>query len=167
MNLDEMKNILEKSIGEKRYIHSLGTMEEAVRLSILYGADKEKARIAGLLHDCGKSMEKNDNLTHAVKSAKLAKSVYHVDDDDILNAILYHTTGRENMAILEKIIYIADKTEPCRKYDGVEDLRKLVDLNINDALIYSLERTIEYVEQKNQDLDIESIKTLNFLKEEK
>lgn len=167
MNLDEMKDILEKSIGQKRYIHSLGTMEEAVRLSVLYGGDKEKARIAGLLHDCGKSMEKNDNLTHAAKSAELARTVYHVDDDEIINAILYHTTGRENMTILEKIIYLADKTEPCRKYDGVEELRKLADSNLNDALIYSLERTIEYVEQKNQDLDIESIKTLKFLKEEK
>nr|WP_300090408.1 bis(5'-nucleosyl)-tetraphosphatase (symmetrical) YqeK [Sedimentibacter sp.] len=167
MNLDEMKDILEKSIGQKRYIHSLGTMEEAVRLSVLYGGDKEKARIAGLLHDCGKSMEKNDNLTHAAKSAELARTVYHVDDDEIINAILYHTTGRENMTILEKIIYLADKTEHCRKYDGVEELRKLADSNLNDALIYSLERTIEYVEQKNQDLDIESIKTLKFLKEEK
>lgn len=167
MNLVEMKDILEKSIGQKRYIHSLGTMEEAVRLSTLYGGDKEKARIAGLLHDCGKSMEKNDNLTHAAKSAEIARTVYRVDDDEILNAILYHTTGRENMTILEKIIYLADKTEPGRKYDGVEELRKLSDLNINDALIYSLERTIEYVEQKNQDLDIESIKTLKFLKEEK
>lgn len=167
MNLDEMKNILKNSIGEKRYVHSIGTMEEAVRLSILYGCDIEKSRIAGLLHDCGKSMEKNDNLTHAAKSAELARTIYHVDDEDILNAILYHTTGRENMTILEKIIYIADKTERGRKYDGVENLRKIVDISINDALIYSLERTIEYVEQKNQDLDIESIKTLNFLKEEK
>jgi putative nucleotidyltransferase with HDIG domain len=167
MNLVDMKNILKKSIGEKRYVHSLGTMEEAVRLSILYKVDIEKARIAGLLHDCGKSMEKNDNLTHAAKSAEFAKTVYHVEDEDILNAILYHTTGRENMTILEKIIYIADKTEPGRKYEYVDNLRKIANININDALIYSLERTIEYVEQKNQDLDIESIKTLNFLKEEK
>lgn len=167
MNLEEMKNILEKSIGEKRYVHSLGTMEEAVRLSILHGGDIEKSRIAGLLHDCGKSMEKNDNLTHAAKSVELARTIYHVDDEDILNAILYHTTGREHMTMLEKIIYIADKTEPGRKFDDVENLRKIANININDALIYSLERTIEYVKQKNQDLDIESIKTLNFLKEEK
>ncbi|MDF2616977.1 MAG: metal dependent phosphohydrolase [Sedimentibacter sp.] len=109
MNLDNMKNILKKSIGEKRYDHSLGTMEEAVRLSNLYGADIEKSRIAGLLHDCGKSIEKNDNLTHAAKSAELARLIYHVEDEDILNAILYHTTGRENMTILEKIIYINNR----------------------------------------------------------
>lgn len=167
MNIDEMKNILGKSIGERRYTHSLGTMEEAVRLCSLHGGDKEKARIAGLLHDCGKSMEKNDNLTHAAKSAELARSIYKVEDEEILNAILYHTTGRENMTVLEKIIYVADKTEPGRKYDGVEDIRKLAEMSIDDALIYSLERTIEYVKKKNLDIDIESIKTFNFLKEEK
>ena len=167
MNFDAMKKKLESSISSKRFSHSIGTMEEAVRLAGIFGYDMEKAKIAGLLHDCGKSIDKDDNLTHAKKSAELARTAYNVDDVEIINAILYHTTGRENMTLLEKIIYIADKTELGRDYEGVDYLRKLAYKNLDDALIYSLERTIEYVKQRNQELDIESLKTLKFLKEEK
>jgi len=169
MNCDIMKKKLKSSAGAKLYNHCLCTMEEAEKLARIYGADEEKAKIAGLLHDCGKSSnkEENDNLTHSSASAMLAKSIYNVDDDEIINAILYHTTGRENMTILEKIVFIADKIEPNRYYEGVEDLRKTAYNNIDDALINSLETTIEYVKRRNQELNIESINTLRFLKEKK
>lgn len=167
MNFEKMKQTLACSISEKRFIHSLGVMEEAVRLAAIYRADGEKAKIAGLLHDCGKSMEKNDNLTHAGKSAELARTVYDVEDEEILNAILCHTTGREAMTMLDKIVYIADKTEKNRSYEGVKELRSLAERDIDSAIIFSLERTIEYVKKRNQELNIESLKTLKFLKEEK
>ncbi|MDW5300557.1 MAG: bis(5'-nucleosyl)-tetraphosphatase (symmetrical) YqeK [Sedimentibacter sp.] len=169
MNYDRMKEILESSVGTKLYNHCLSTMEEAGKLARIYGVDEEKAKIAGLLHDCGKSnnKEENDNLTHAGTSAMLARSVYNIDDEEIINAILYHTTGRENMTILEKIIFIADKIEPNRHYEGVEDLRRIAYNNIDDALINALESTIEYVKRRNQELNIESINTLRFLKEKK
>ena len=167
MNFSEMKVKLKDSISAKRYKHSIGTMNEAEKLAIHYGVNVEKAKIAGLLHDCGKSIKKNDNLTHAALSAELAKSVYHIEDKDIINAICYHTTGRKNMTLLEKIIFIADKTEINRDYDGVENIRDISYKNIDDALINSLESTIEYVKKRNEELDMESIKTLKFLKEEK
>ncbi|MFA9422948.1 MAG: bis(5'-nucleosyl)-tetraphosphatase (symmetrical) YqeK [Sedimentibacter sp.] len=164
MTFDEMKIKLGRELSTKRYNHSLGTMEEAEKLALVYGADKEKARIAGLLHDCGKSINENDNLTHAITSANLARTNYDICDEDIINAILYHTTGRENMGILEKIVFIADKIEKNRHYDGIEELREKAYRNIDEALINSLESTIDYVNTRNLELDIESIKTLNFLR---
>lgn len=159
-----MKVELEKSVGTKIYGHCIRTMEVAAKLAEFYNADVEKARIAGLLHDCGKLWDKqNDNLKHAKIGAELAKQTYNIEDVDILNAIRYHTTGREAMSLLEKIIYIADKIEPNRNFEGVEEMRKLAYENISEAIIKSLISTISYVKQRNLELDTESLNTLNFL----
>ena len=166
MYIEELKKELEFEISPKLYRHSIGTMEEAEKLALAYGCDTEKARIAGLLHDCGKS-RCPDNLKHAKKSAELAVIKYDVNDKDIINAIMYHTTGRVNMTLLEKVIFTADKIEPGRNYEGVEEIRKAAYKNINEAIIKSLESTIEYVKKRNFELDIESVNTLNYLKEEK
>ncbi len=165
MYLDDIIKELEKEIGPKLFRHSIAVMEEAEKLALTYEYDVEKAKIAGLLHDCGKC-RCLDNLKHAKKSAELAIIKYDVNDKDIINAIMYHTTGRVNMTLLEKIIYIADKIEPCRQYDGVEEIRKTAYINIDEAIIKSLESTIEYVKNRKQELDIESVNTLNYLREE-
>lgn len=162
-----MKKMLEV-LNPSIYGHCIRTMEEAVRLSEHYREDTEKAKIAGLLHDCGKKMVKgNDNLTHSKTGAAMARDIFHVSDEDILNAIAYHTTGRENMSMLEKIIFIADKIEQGRKYKGVSRLRKATYEDIDRAIIMSIESTVEYVKMKNAELDDDSIKTLKFLKEAK
>ncbi len=167
MGIDEMKRMLEE-LNPVIYCHSIRTMEEAAKLSECYGEDTEKARIAGLLHDCGKKMVRgNDNLTHSKTGAHMARDIFHVSDEDILNAIAYHTTGRENMSMLEKVIFIADKIEQGRKYDGVSELRKAAYEDIDKAIIMSIESTVEYVKMKNAELDDDSIKTLKFLKEAK
>lgn len=167
MGIDEMKRKLVE-LNPGSYMHCIRTMEEAVRLSEHYGEDTEKARIAGLLHDCGKRMTGgNDNLTHSKTGAHIAADIFHVNDGDILNAIAYHTTGRENMSMLEKIIFIADKIEQGRKYDGVSEIRKTAYEDIDKAIIMSIESTVEYVRMKNAELDNDSIKTLKFLKEAK
>jgi len=163
MNIEEMKKELEIELSAKLYCHSIRTMEEAEKLAGIYGCDTEKAKIAGLLHDCGKAACP-DNLKHAEKGAELAAIKYDVKDMDIINAIMYHTTGRVNMTLLEKIIFTADKTEPGRNYEGVDEIRKAAYSNIDDAIIQSLESTIEYVKKRNSVLDIESINTLNYLK---
>jgi len=164
MDIEQMKIELEKSVGAKICGHCLRTMEEAEKLAVNYNINVEKAKIAGLLHDCGKLWDKQtDNLKHAKLGAELAKNTYNIEDVDILNAIRYHTTGRETMSLLEKIIYIADKIEPNRKFEGVEEMRKLAYENINEAIIKSLMSTIAYVKQRNLELDMESLKTLNYL----
>lgn len=165
MYFEELKKELEIELGPKLYRHSIGTMEEAEKLASVYGCDAGKAKIAGLLHDCGKA-RCSDNLKHAKKGAELAIIKYDVKDMDIINAIMYHTTGRVNMTLLEKIIFTADKIEPGRNYEGVDEIRKAAYSNIDDAIIKSLEKTIEYVKKRNLELNIESINTLNYLKEE-
>lgn len=167
MDLYESKKKLE-IINPNTYLHCISTMEEAEKLALYYGADIEKAKIAGLLHDCGKKMTKGkDNLTHASIGARLAREIFDVQDTEILNAIMYHTTGRRNMTLLDKIIFIADKIEPRRKYDKVDEIRIKAYEDIDDAIIMSLESTIEYIKMRNLELDNESLKTLEFFKEAK
>lgn len=167
MDLCKLREKLE-AFNPNLYLHCISTMEEAEKLALHYGADTEKAKIAALLHDCGKKMSKGmDNLTHAMLGARLAREIFDVKDTEILDAIMYHTTGRENMTLLDKIIFLADKIEQRRKYDKVDELRKIAYENIDDAIIMSLESTIEYVKERNLELDQESLKTLKFLKEAK
>lgn len=164
LNIGEIKLKLQKSVSNKTYEHCLRTMDEAVKLATRYNVDKEKAKIAGLLHDCGKLLNENiDNILHSKFGSELAKSNYSVEDIDILNSIRYHTTGREAMTMLEKIVYIADKIEPYRNYPGVEEIRSLAYDDIDKAIIKSLMSTIEYVKQRNLQLDIESVKSLKYL----
>ena len=166
MQFEELKEELKKEVGPKLYRHSIGTMEEAEKLAKVYNCDVEKAKISGLLHDCAKC-RCEDNLCHGKKGAELAIIKYGIKDMDIINAITYHTTGRVNMTLLEKIIYIADKIEPGRKYEGVDDIRSEAYINIDKAIIKSLENTIDYVIKRNRELDPESVNTLNYLKEKK
>jgi len=164
MDFYELKEKLEE-INPGSYLHCMSTMEEAEKLAIHYGADVEKAKIAGLLHDCGKKMKAGkDNLSHANFGAELAEKSFGVQDKEILDAIMYHTTGRENMTLLDKIIFIADKIEQRRNYYKVDELRKVAYENIDDAIIMSIEGTIEYIKMQHLELDNESIKTLDFLR---
>lgn len=164
MYIEKLKKNLEY-FNPKVYIHCIQTMNEAEKLAHHYGSDIEKAKIAGLLHDCGKKMTKgNDNLTHSKVGAEIANEVFDVHDEEILNSIKYHTTGRENMTLLDKIIFTADKIEPGRKYEGVDEIRKVAYTNIDEAIIMSLESTIEYVKMRKLELDNDSITTLKFLR---
>ena len=124
--IDNYKNKLKSTLSEKRYKHSLGVCDEAVKLAEKYGADTEKAYTAGILHDCAKGYDTDeqiklcqkygvvlDDITlackpviHAPLGAKIAKAEYGVNDKDVLDAIMCHTVAKENMSLLDKIIYI-------------------------------------------------------------
>lgn len=153
MNKKEMQGLLQKSLKKKRFEHSLGVCDEAVKMAKLFGADPKKAYVAGLLHDCAKCLTHEeeteimgkysfepDEMTmechpvlHAPLGAIVAEHVYGIKDEEILDAIRYHTVARRNMTMLDKIVYIADVTEPNRDYDGVEVLRKLAKKNLDAA----------------------------------
>lgn len=174
---------LKANIGEKRYKHSLLVSETSMELAKVYGASVEAAKIAGLLHDCGKFQDKtkilkraqefdiildnimknNIQLIHGPLGAALAKYKYKVDDKDILNAIYYHTTARENMSLLEKIVFIADLVEPSRSFPNVDKMRELVYKDLNKALIFALENNIKIVIEKNHLLHLDTIKARNYL----
>lgn len=176
---------LEKDIGEYRLKHSLGVMEEAGKLCEKYGCDISKGKIAGLFHDCGKFnskkkayeyIEKNNitidseflknyQLLHPELGYIIGKNKYKIDDEEILSAIRYHTTLRENPSLLDKIIYIADAIEPNRDFDGVEELRELAYKDLDKAVLYSLERTILDLIKKEKYIGIRSLKARNYLLE--
>jgi len=182
-NEKEMLDYLHMNLKESRLRHSLSVSETAVTLAVIYGADIEKARIAGLVHDCVKNMEDaqlikvarlhkvqldevylhNPSILHGLVGSIIARDVMGIKDEDILNAIRYHTTGRKNMSILEKIIYIADYIEPLRKFNGVEELRSLSKINLDEAVIQSLENTIKYVISQNGLLHTDTIDARNYL----
>ena len=151
-DLEKIRGELKKQLKKERYIHTIGVMYTAASMAMRYGEDIEKAMTAGLLHDCGKfapageqirlckkyglSLKESEvempALIHAKLGAYLAKETYKVCDGEILNAILYHTTGRPDMTMLEKIVFLADYIEPGRKMiPGLSDVRSLAFTNIN------------------------------------
>ena len=150
MNTDCIKKTLKESLNEERYNHTLGTADCALKLAKKYGLDEKKAYLAGLLHDCAKC-KSNDELLkiikqelknidegelqnyktlHAPVGEYFARTMYNIDDSEILNAIRYHTIGRVNMSLFEKIIFLADKIEENtrdKKYS--EEIWQILDKN--------------------------------------
>lgn len=165
MKIEQIKDKLKEILDEKRYLHSLGTMEYAVKLAERFGEDVQKAMIAGLVHDVAKCLDKQQLLNCALKSgividnimrsqiellhgpagSYLARQLFGIEDVDILNAIAYHTTGRENMSKLEKIIYVADLIEPSRQFEHVYRLREKSFEDLEKAVVMAMDNTLKYV----------------------
>lgn len=162
--IEEIKAELRKTLSEKRYVHSLGVADEAKKLAAKYGVDENRAYIAGLVHDCAKEVPPQDmegilkkkygvsvdsmskltpKILHGVLGACEAQSKFGIYDPEILDAVKYHTTGKGNMSMLAKIIYIADYIEPNRDFDGVRELRSLAYRDIDEAIIKGIDDTIK------------------------
>ena len=165
---------MEKKLDPKRYEHTLGVAYTAAALAMRHGADIRKAQIAGLLHDCAKCVEhkkkiricekhnieindierKNPFLLHAKVGSYIAMRKYNVDDEDIIQAILNHTTGRPAMSLLEKIVYVADYIEPNRRQaPNLAKIRKRAFKDIDKALIMILQDILVYLDSLNSDID--------------
>ncbi len=165
----KLRKELEKELDKERFEHSLGVEYTSACLAFIHGEDVQKALVAGLLHDCAKCisddekiriMEKagipplqeeldNHSLLHSKAGAILARDKYGIEDEDILNAIRFHTVGRPAMSLLEKIVYIADFIEPGRKeLDIMEAVRKAAFKDIDQTLLWIMESIIKYVESK-------------------
>lgn len=186
MTREKMIVRLKTKISEKRFEHSLGVEYTAACMAMVHGADVEKARIAGILHDCAKgiptkeklekarnhgipinrSEKENPDLLHAKLGAYYAKTKYDVRDEEILDAIAYHTTGRPDMSLLDKIIFIADYIEPNRKMiRDMEIIRKEAFCDIDKCLIHILRNTIEYLEDTGVFMDEMTLKTYDYYKD--
>lgn len=165
---------MKKAQDGKRYEHTLGVEYTAAALAMRYECDIADAQTAGLLHDCAKCLtdekrlsiceknniaitdleRKNPFLLHAKVGAFLAREEYGVTKPDILNAIQYHTTGRQGMSLLEKIVFVADYIEPGRKHaPNLAEIRKLAFLDLNRALVRILEDTLGYLRSSDGDID--------------
>lgn len=174
MDINRLREGIRKVLSEKRFTHSLGVEEVSYDLALIYGADTQKASIAGILHDCAKYLTKEEFLTecekyqlpiskyerddpymlHAKLGAVYAKDRYGITDKEILNAILYHTTGRPDMTLLEKIVYISDYIEPNRKsFPGRDEAREAAYRNIDEAVVIVSKCTLEYLNKKGVNID--------------
>jgi predicted HD superfamily hydrolase involved in NAD metabolism len=180
--INDIKEKLKEVLSAQRYAHSIRVAELSVILARRFGADGRKAETAGILHDCARDLSFGealkeadkfgiilDNVTknspgiiHAVIGEALARSEYNISDREILNAIRYHTTGRRGMSLLEKIVFIADYTEPCRDFPGVEDVRRTLEQSLDEAVLYAMENTIDYLLRKRMLIHLDTIDARNY-----
>ena len=180
--LDSMIEFLKMEVSERRFIHSINTMETAGKIAKKLDADENKCQIAGLLHDCAKNIignkaiemckkygieldyifRKQTNLLHGYLGRIVAKNKFGIDDEDVLNAIANHTLGRPAMAPVEKAIFLADYIEPHRFFSGVEELRELVFKDPDQAIIVSIDSTIKKILAKEEMLHPKILDTRNF-----
>lgn len=183
MTYEEAKDALYGMISEKRYLHSMLVVQTAELLAQQYGENIARTRWAALLHDCAKGLSSEESiamassfgiefdevtrnepsLMHAPLGAVLAKEVFLIDDEDVLSAIRWHTTGRANMTLLEKIIYVADAIEPNRDYEGVLDLRRVAFQDIDKAMLDYINCSIEYIINRGRLLHGNTVDARNYI----
>lgn len=180
---------IDEHLKPTRLAHTYSVAQEAVKLAERFGREDEKAELkakaelASLFHDMFRStpveilnkyIEKlglpdnlidNPNLAHGKIAAAIMKRDYRIDDNEILDAVAYHTTGRAGMNKLEKIVFLADAIEELRDYPTVDETRKIALNDLDGACINCLERTVEFLESRGADIDLDTINALNDLKE--
>lgn len=192
--IEAYRRLAEEKENEKRYRHSLGVADAAVKLAGIYGEDPVKAYVCGLLHDIEKNAPieeqrkymlllgdplprevlENRKLWHAPAGAAFVREELGIVDEGMINAIKYHTTGREGMTMMEKIIYTADFISVERHFDGVEEIREKAFRNIDEAIyssaVFTLRKIIDLGQRINYDtmaMYNEMIDRLNADKEER
>ncbi len=178
---------LSKIMTKKRFYHSLGVQGMSLALAIRYGYDIDKANLAGLLHDCAKDMKdekliaecrkyklpvseienRNGFLLHGKLGAYYSEHKYGVCDREILSAIYFHTTGKPDMTLLEKIIFVADYIEPNRSEKRVPELnsiRRLAFRDLDKSVLEILKNTLYYLETEGQDIDKLTVDAYDYYK---
>lgn len=178
--MKKIKKYLKKHLTKDRYHHTLGVASTAVAMAMRYNPDPsnsnfiKRAELAGLLHDCAKCMDNNKKLRiceknnlscssfekshpyllHGKVGAYIAQTKFKIEDNDILQAITWHTTGRPDMSLLEKIIFIADYIEPSRNpVPELNLIRQLAFVDIDKAMEKILSNTLKFLESKGNPID--------------
>ncbi len=187
VKVEGYKEILKKRLSVKRYTHSVGVANTAAKLAGMFNGDIERAYIAGLLHDYAREVPKSEllelavehqltsdavdllqpGLLHGPVGAWMLKEQGIMDDEKILNAIRWHTTGHPDMDQLARIVYIADYIEPNRNFPGVDLLRQITHRDLNLGVLAGLDHTIGFLVQKDGYLHPLSVATRNRLLEER
>lgn len=159
---------IKKEMSHQRFIHTLGVAEMAKELALIHGVDQSRVEIAALLHDISKENSKEElrkivleyfpdeitpkdldssEIMHGFAGAAVAKIKYKIDDEEILDAIKYHTIGKAGLSLLGRIIYISDAIEKNRNYPGLEEIRKCVRENLNCGIIFEISHIIEHLNE--------------------
>lgn len=162
----EIEKYVKSHLSDKRWNHTVNVVSEAEKLCQMYGGDMEKCVTAAIFHDVVKELPNEElnalvrkfgfdekyidapNLSHGKIAAALLKHEWGIDDEDIINAVSYHTTGRAGMSKTEKIVFIADAIEPTRVYNGVEAIRKATYEDLDKGCLKSLTDTVEHLKEK-------------------
>ncbi len=183
--LEAAKNYARERLSDKRYAHTLRVAETAERLAELHGIDPKGARLAALLHDAAREVDKEellrvakeDSLTvgdfererpillHGPVAAEFARRDLGVKDVEILNAVRAHTTGEPEMGPLALTLFVADKIEPDREGPGVEDLRQLARKDLHRSVCVALEGSISHNEEHGRPVHPKSLETLEWLED--
>jgi nicotinate-nucleotide adenylyltransferase len=179
----DLRAVSYSMIRAKRIAHVQGTEEEAVRLARHWGADERNARRAAILHDCTKYLELDEQLAlckkygvelddmergavkllHSKTGAALARYVFQ-EPEEVWQAICWHTTGKADMTLLEKILYIADYMEPTRDFPGVERLRELAYTDLNAAGALGAQMSVDEMTQRGSPIHPNTLAARDFLK---
>lgn len=169
LTVEEMRCVSYSMVKAKRLAHIRGMEEEAVKLAVRWGADPEQLRRAAILHDCTKylSLEEHlaicdgygieldelerssEKLLHSKSGAALAKYIFG-QEEEVFQAILYHTTGRADMTLEQKILYLADYMEPNRDFPEVNEMRRLAYENLDQAVLMGVRLSIEEMMERNR-----------------
>lgn len=181
----EFLEILKTRLTPQRLYHSICVAEQAKHLAEIFGGDIEKAYTAGLVHDIMRyeppekmieliigdgqvltESEKKITVTlHAVAGEVYLRKNLKVTDGEILSSVRYHTTGKEDMTLLEKIIYAADLTSADREYPDVDEVRALAEKDLDRTVLRGLSFTIEDNARKCRPIHIDTVKAFNYLAE--
>lgn len=180
MDLKLIQRDVANRLSNDRYDHVLRVVDTASRLSEQFHLPLEQVKTAAMLHDIAKCMEKGElrtvlenegadprlfsfhpELWHAPVGAFIAQHNFKIQDEDLLNAIRYHTTGRANMSPLEKLIYVADMIEPGRDFPGVQDLRKAAEQSLDDAMGACIIHSVRFLAHKGVPIFPDSIDCYN------
>lgn len=181
MDRDVALQQVKEHLTEERYQHTLGVMETAIMLAKRYGVDENKAQLAAIFHDYAKFRPKDEmrqiiisekmpeillefhpELWHAPVGAYLVEKEQGIIDQEITQAIRYHTSGRPQMTMLEKVIYLADYMEPGRDFPGVEEVRTIAKKDINQALFSALRKTILFLLEKKRPIYPDTFHAYNY-----
>lgn len=182
-SIDEIKKDLENRLKPNRFIHSLNVMDESLRIANLYNVDKDKCILAGLLHDNAKNLDLvelvnicsnvnitedscgydgwNKNLLHGPAGAIIAQQRYGITDNEILEAIACHVTGKPGMGLVAKVVFLADYTEPGRKGQWFEKIRQALKNGILPGMLAACNLTIMEIIEEGKILQCDTIRTRN------
>ncbi|WP_210469122.1 bis(5'-nucleosyl)-tetraphosphatase (symmetrical) YqeK [Sporosarcina sp. 6E9] len=180
MVLARLRTELSKRLSTDRYNHVIRVTETAKRLATLHDVSVEQSELAALLHDIAKCMDSTSlhrlmiennvderlflyhhELWHASVGAIIAEREFNVTDTEVLNAVKYHTTGRAGMSKVEKIIYVADMTEPGRNFPGVVQLQELATNSLDEAMGACIQQSVQFLVTKGVPVFPDSIDCYN------
>lgn len=181
--MNKIIDFLKNNLKESRYVHTMGVREEAINLAKHYGADQGKAELAALIHDCCKNKSVDElvsianqlnlpldemqldstALLHGPVGAAFAKDYFKIDNPEVIDAVACHTTGKADMTLLDKIIYLADYIEPNREsFEGLDELREIAYVDLDKAMLKALNMSVKHVKSKGATVHPDTLSAIKY-----